>query len=89
MANGGRLAVHAIQLDSTSLWAMWVRPEWTSIVSSGRPVHPTMDVEWKLFFTKQLPPQLQLFIMEVFHYKLSVQSRLVTMTEPDKCPICG
>ena len=41
------------------------------------------------FFTKQLPPALQLFMMEVFHYKLRVHSRMVTMTESDRCPVCG
>ena len=76
-------------MDSTSLSAVWACSEWTSIVSSGQPVHPTMDVEWKLFFTKQLPPALQLFMMEVFHYKLCVQSRMVVMTQSDMCPVCG
>ena len=28
-------------------------------------------------------------MMEIFHYKLCVQSRMVTMTESDMCPIRG
>ena len=48
-----------------------------------------MNMEWKVFFSKHLRLALQLFMMGVFHYKLCVQSRMLTMTESDMCPVCG
>ena len=83
------LSEGGVPLSSTSLSVVWARSEWTSLVSSSLPPHPTMDVEWKLFFTKLLPPVLRLFMMEVFHCKLRVNSRMVTLTESEKCPVCG
>ena len=53
------------------------------------PIHPTLEVEWNLLFEKQLPQALQLFMMQAFHCKMRVNSRMLTLTKSDRCPVCS